>query len=463
MQDGTGISALTGGFDRQFRLDAVPLRFRDSRMEEAFRRSWLHATDSVNVIWKSATFAAYVTLSLILAFFASTGFIEFQWFRYAIVLPLMAVSLIYAFAKGRREGWYHVLFLATGFAAFGNAVYSYILADIADRRMYLFECALVFVLVQCYFPARWASIAVFSVLGTLSAVSAFVIADLLGRTPDVPTSMLVLTTIGLTLTCCSASYAREFLARRNYREIQRARLLKAQADRLAEQANEAALSKSRFLANAAHELRTPLNGICGYAEMARMGMAGELDEPTRLRFLRIENSARQLRTLVESVLESAEGRLSSEPRPWMHFDLVEAIRSSAARAKSTHPDNPVTFPEPKPGNRLIIQGDPDVYAAMLDNMIDRATGDGSEAAVLNLKDHGTGGLTVTACPGGAPPSESEGASLTGGITEILAEAQGARYRRISEGDGGDTVTLFVPETRINRVPVSPDSRHRAAS
>ncbi|WP_416896370.1 MAG: sensor histidine kinase [Minwuia sp.] len=454
---------------RQFALKAVPLRFRDDRTERAYRESWLQVTRKVNTVWKTAAFAGYAGMALFLAFVSSPGFIEFQWFRFAVVLPLMGVSLIYAFSDRPREGLYYGLFLATAFAAFGNAVYSYTLAEIVDRRMYLFECAMIFIFVQCYFAARWDMIIVFTLTGTAGAVAAFSLGTAFGRTPDVPAPMLVLTTVGLALTCSFATYAREVMARRNFREIQRSRMLRSRAAQLADRSRAAAEAKSRFLSMAAHELRTPLNGISGYAEIAQLGVGGALSPQVAARFRQIENNARQLRNLVELVLASAESPLGSAPEPWMHLDLEEAVNDACARASGADPALRFRTSGDLSQSRHIVQGDPSVYAFVLDSALNAAirTGDGpivqlastatadGDLVLWALRQSGESGLR----PGTAWPAS---AADPGGLAAIQARTQGARFCVIRRQDGDTVHALRIPASLVNRLPLSPDSNQRKA-
>ena len=87
-------------------------------------------------------------------------------------------------------------------------------------------------------------------------------------------------------------------------------LRQAQAEvvqRSAELARERELSaqKSQFVNSVSHELRTPLTAIFGYAELLEDEVAGSLTPEQATFVARLEDGARQLRRLVDDLLDAA--------------------------------------------------------------------------------------------------------------------------------------------------------------
>ena len=68
-----------------------------------------------------------------------------------------------------------------------------------------------------------------------------------------------------------------------------------------EQAESAAYTKSRFLANMRHELRTPLNAVIGITEMLREEAEDE-DKDTDP-YDRVARSGRQLLSMIDDILD----------------------------------------------------------------------------------------------------------------------------------------------------------------
>jgi PAS domain S-box-containing protein len=78
---------------------------------------------------------------------------------------------------------------------------------------------------------------------------------------------------------------------------------RAEAVAARREAEAASHAKSAFLATMSHELRQPINAVLGYAELLDFGMAGPLSESHRRYLERIAGNGRQLRGLVEDVLD----------------------------------------------------------------------------------------------------------------------------------------------------------------
>lgn len=94
----------------------------------------------------------------------------------------------------------------------------------------------------------------------------------------------------------------------------------------------ASQAKADFLAVMSHELRTPLTAIMGYAELLQMGVPDPISAAACTQVERIEESARQLRELVEEVLSFAgleSGELEAEGAS---CDLCQICREAVAVA-----------------------------------------------------------------------------------------------------------------------------------
>jgi signal transduction histidine kinase len=108
------------------------------------------------------------------------------------------------------------------------------------------------------------------------------------------------------------------------------------AERELRQAKEAAAAanaaKNHFLGNMSHELRTPLNAIVGYTELIRDNIYGEVPERMRQVLERLEVNGRQLRSLINRVLDIAkleEGRLSLSIGDYSMANIAHTVFNAA--------------------------------------------------------------------------------------------------------------------------------------
>src|SRR5262249_41987597 len=109
----------------------------------------------------------------------------------------------------------------------------------------------------------------------------------------------------------------------------------------------------RFVADASHELRTPLTSIRGYAQLLRMGAAGDdFDTATR----RIDTEAARMAALVDDLLLLArldQGRpLAREP-----VDVAGIVRDLGADARLLEPARPIEVDAPD--DPVLVLGDED--------------------------------------------------------------------------------------------------------
>jgi signal transduction histidine kinase len=114
------------------------------------------------------------------------------------------------------------------------------------------------------------------------------------------------------------------------------RLLRDEAQRLAQEATAANQAKSSFLANMSHELRTPLNGVLGYIQILSRREDLASDDQVRQGLNVIRQSGEHLLTLINDLLDLAKveaGRLELAPAP-LHLPTFLSGVAGIMRARA---------------------------------------------------------------------------------------------------------------------------------
>ena len=117
------------------------------------------------------------------------------------------------------------------------------------------------------------------------------------------------------------------------------RLAFDEARRAREEATDANLAKSEFLAVMSHELRTPLNAIAGFAQLLELNVHGTLNEQQLHDVERITHNEQQLLAIIDEVLgfvsaEKGEAIVESqEMKVADAFNAVEPVMQSELQQK----------------------------------------------------------------------------------------------------------------------------------
>lgn len=148
--------------------------------------------------------------------------------------------------------------------------------------------------------------------------------------------------------------------------------LYAELDENALQLREAADLKSRFLSYMSHEFRTPLASITSITDILLAGMDGplSLEQQRQLNF--IQGSVRDLREMVDDLLDLAKveaGRISISPEWFEMVDLFSALRGMFRPIMGS---GAVSLIFEEPGNLPPIYTDDKKLAQILRNYISNA-------------------------------------------------------------------------------------------
>lgn len=122
-----------------------------------------------------------------------------------------------------------------------------------------------------------------------------------------------------------------------------------------------------FTYSASHDLRAPLRSVDGYSRLLQEDYSDRLDEDGRLYVENIRQSVQRMSDLIEALLNLS--RLSRAELTWTRVDLSRLAQSSLDELQRQEPERKVEIVI-QPG--LVVQGDPRLLAAMLDNLLRNA-------------------------------------------------------------------------------------------
>ena len=215
------------------------------------------------------------------------------------------------------------------------------------------------------------------------------------------------------------------------------------------QLQQAAEDQAHFLAVTAHELRTPVSVLAGTAETLREHWA-QLDDTDRDELLDgMASSATRLRRLLTDLLTASRLQASALELTLEPVDVLRLAETAAATAQRIHTDDEVVV-EGEPG--LVVDGDPDRLAQVLDNLIGNALRHGRPPVRVTVLRVGDTVEVAVGDSGGGVPEEMRdrlfdrfatgrsrgGTGLGLFIVRQLARSHGgdARYLPPAPGESG---------------------------
>lgn len=165
-------------------------------------------------------------------------------------------------------------------------------------------------------------------------------------------------------------------------------LLEQTADQLADQnmqlkrLNEI---KTNFLSVVSHELRTPLASMLGYMELIEDGLAGPVTSEQGEYLKHMKRSGRQLRSLVDSLLDTVQmeaGELTVHCEP---MELDAAIRQSADTLRSLLDKKSLALSLELPDDPTWVMGDAERIGQVLVNLIGNAIKFTNDAGKIRIE------------------------------------------------------------------------------
>lgn len=225
----------------------------------------------------------------------------------------------------------------------------------------------------------------------------------------------------------------------------------------------------RFVADASHELRTPLTSIRGYAQLCRMGAAGDEAENA---IVRIDKEAKRMSVLVDDLLLLArldQGR----PQSRELVDIASVAREVAEEAKMLEPDR--RFELSIPRAPVFVLGDENELRRVFTNLVGNVRMHTSAEAACSLAvDRVFDTVTVTVDDRGpgmdaddaarafdrfaradaSRSRDSGGSGLGLAIVKSVVEAHGGEIDLHTALGEGTTLTVRLPAAINDAAPVT---------
>jgi signal transduction histidine kinase len=227
--------------------------------------------------------------------------------------------------------------------------------------------------------------------------------------------------------------------------------------------------KSEFIANVSYELRTPLNAVIGFAEMLANQYFGTLNE-RQLDYSRaILESAHQLMSLINDILDLATieaGYFVLEPRP---VDIAEMLRGIVTLTHERARNQGLALECRCPPDIGTIEADERRLKQALFNLVSNALRFTPEGGSVSIAAERKGGdlLLVVSDTGigipaadqarvfekferGSPRTRHSGAGLGLALVKNLIELHGGAVELDSQPGRGTIVTCRLPTARADK-------------
>jgi signal transduction histidine kinase len=234
--------------------------------------------------------------------------------------------------------------------------------------------------------------------------------------------------------------------------------------RLYQEARNASMTKSAFLATMSHELRTPLNAILGYTELMELGVAGPINPQQTQQLERITASAWHLLRVIEEILTFSRVEAGREEVRLEAVSLLDLLRETANMIEPIAQRKALEFHVETPAANGTIRTDRGKVRQILLNLLSNAVKFTERGCVRFAARHRNGGVEFEVQDTGAgivadqlervfEPFWQGSAGSSGRIggtglgltvSRQLAQLLGGDVQVRSTPGQGSTFTVFIP-------------------
>ena len=162
--------------------------------------------------------------------------------------------------------------------------------------------------------------------------------------------------------------------------------------RLYQEARNASMAKSAFLATMSHELRTPLNAILGYTELMELGVAGPINQQQTQQLERITASAWHLLSVIEEILTFSRVEAGREEVRLEAVPLRDLMEETAAMIEPVAQRKAIDFAVELNGPDGSIRTDRGKLRQILLNLLSNAVKFTETGGVQFIATRGAGGV-----------------------------------------------------------------------
>lgn len=239
--------------------------------------------------------------------------------------------------------------------------------------------------------------------------------------------------------------------------------------RLYQEARDASMAKSAFLATMSHELRTPLNAILGYTELMELGVAGPINDKQTQQLERITASAWHLLSVIEEILTFSRVEAGREEIRLETVSVQDLLGETAAMIEPIAQRKALEFHSEVSGPDHVLRTDGGKVRQILLNLLSNAV-KFTESGCVSCIAHAAGGgvqFTVQDTGVGIAPENLDrvfepfwqaaqgstkkigGTGLGLTVSRQLAQLLGGDVHLRSELGEGSTFTVFIPHAPPN--------------